>query len=349
MKRTLRRSILTFILALACIGALVYFAFQLVINCNDWVQQPYNGHMGGAKGLAQAGAIYDRNGEVLAKTVDGERVYNEDKTVRKALLHVVGDDSLNISTAVQSMYRTELTGYSFIWGLGMPSSLRSNNDITLTIDSNVSRDAYEALGDKSGACVIYNYKTGEVICSVSTKSYDPNSPPKEEDLEKEEYSGVYLDNCMSSSYTPGSIFKIVTSAVAIEKGIIKSLDDRSYYCNGSDKIGGKDDTSIINCYNKSAHGGEDFKTALAESCNLYFGELATEVGNEDMQEMADKMGINTSYDVSNIPTKKGNYDVKDANENQLAWSGVGQYNDQVNPMQMAVICGAIANGGTPVN
>ena len=85
-----------------------YLTFQLIMNADDWVDQPYNAHIAGSGGLAQAGAIYDRNGEVLAQTVDGERVYNENASVRKSLLHVVGDNSLNISTAAQSMYRSQL-------------------------------------------------------------------------------------------------------------------------------------------------------------------------------------------------------------------------------------------------
>ena len=68
-----------------------------------------------------------------------------------------------------------------------------------------------------------------------------------------------------------------------------------------------------------------------------------------MTKTAEKIGINSSFDVDGIKTAKGSYDVSDANENQLGWSGVGQYNDKVNPMQMAIICGAIANGGKATN
>ena len=60
------------------------------------------------------------------------------------------------------------------------------------------------------------------------------------------------------------------------------------------------------------------------------------------------MGINASFKISSIETKAGNYDISQATTHQLAWSGVGQYEDKVNPMQMAILCGAIANGGTPV-
>ena len=101
MKRILRRSTLIFAVAVAFIGGMGYLAFQLAANAEDWVDQPYNYHVSGSGGLSKAGTIFDRNGVVLAQSVDGERVYNENPSVRKSLLHVVGDNSSNISTAVQ--------------------------------------------------------------------------------------------------------------------------------------------------------------------------------------------------------------------------------------------------------
>lgn len=343
MKRVLRRSTLILIITLAFIGGIGFLSAELVMSADDWVDQPYNAHISGNGGLAQAGTIFDRNGVALAQTVDGERVYHSDENVRRALLHVVGDNSLNISTAVQSMYRSELTGYNLIWGLNMPESLRSSHDITLSLDADVCAAAYDVLSsyDKKGACVIYNYKTGEIICSVSTHTYDPNDPPKITEDNEKEYDGVYLDNVLSSLYTPGSIFKLVTCAAAIEH--IPDIYERTWYCGGSEELGGSDITCV------EPHGTIDFKQAMACSCNIVFAELAVELGPEIMTETAEKIGIDLSFKVDDINTAKGVYDVSKADTNQLAWSGVGQYNDKVNPMQMAMICAAIANGGQTVN
>lgn len=345
MKKILRRSTLIYIVALAFIGGLGYLAFELVTGADDWVDQAYNAHIAGDGGLAQAGAIYDRNGTALAQTVDGKRVYNESESVRKSLLHVVGDDSLNISTAVQSMYRSQLIGYNLVFGLNMPESLRASHDIKLTVDSATCAAAYDVLAayNKKGACVIYNYKTGEVICSISTMAYDPQAPPEITEDNESEYEGVYLDNVLSSTFTPGSIFKIVTSAAAIEN--IPDLYDRTWVCNGSENIGG----SEVTCTDMETHGTLTYKEAMAHSCNIVFAKLAVELGSDTMTKTAEKIGINSSFDVDGIKTAKGSYDVSDANENQLGWSGVGQYNDKVNLMQMAIICGAIANGGKATN
>ena len=345
MKRILKRSTLILVFTLLFIGGASFFCVELVFNADDWANQPYNAHISGNGGLEQAGAVYDRNGTVLAKTQGTDRVYNENYSVRVGLLHTVGDNSLNISTAVQSKYRSQLTGYSLIWGLNMPQSLRTSHDITLTVDANASAAAYDALSayGKQGACVVYNYKTGEVISSVSTYSYDPEAPPEINENNEHEYEGVYLDHVLSSSYTPGSIFKLVTAAAAIEN--IPDLFERTWYCEGHEDIGGAE----VRCVDGEAHGTLDFYGALEHSCNIVFAELAVELGPEKMTAAAEKMGINLSYEIDDVSTAKGHYDVSKATTNELAWSGVGQYNDEVNPMQMAILCGAIANGGNSVN
>ena len=345
MKRILKRSTLILVFTLLFIGGASFFCVELVFNADDWANQPYNAHISGNGGLEQAGAVYDRNGVALAKTQGTDRVYNENYSVRVGLLHTVGDNSLNISTAVQSKYRSQLTGYSLIWGLNMPQSLRTSHDITLTVDANASAATYAALSayGKQGACVVYNYKTGEVISSVSTYSYDPEAPPEINEDNEHEYEGVYLDHVLSSSYTPGSIFKLVTAAAAIEN--IPDLFERTWYCEGHEDIGGAE----VRCVDGEAHGTLDFYGALEHSCNIVFAELAVELGPEKMTAAAEKMGINLSYEIDDVSTAKGHYDVSKATTNELAWSGVGQYNDEVNPMQMAILCGAIANGGNSVN
>ena len=345
LKRILKRSTLILAFTILFIGGASFFCVELVLNADDWANQPYNAHISGNGGLEQAGAVYDRNGAALAKTQGTDRVYNENYSVRVGLLHTVGDNSLNISTAVQSKYRSQLTGYSLIWGLNMPQSLRTSHDITLTVDANASAATYDALSayGKQGACVVYNYKTGEVISSVSTYSYDPEAPPEINESNEHEYEGVYLDHVLSSTYTPGSIFKLVTAAAAIEN--IPDLFERTWYCEGHEDIGGAE----VRCVDGEAHGTLDFYGALEHSCNIVFAELAVELGPEKMTAAAEKMGINLSYEIDDVSTAKGHYDVSKASTNELAWSGVGQYNDEVNPMQMAILCGAIANGGNSVN
>ena len=342
MKRIMSRSIFVLIVTLAFFAGICLFGFRLVTQNEMWVSQPYNGHVASSNGLAQAGDILDRNETVLAYTDENEgRVYHDDKATRESLLHLVGDNSLNISTAVQSMYRGDLTGYSFVLGLGLPKSLRTNNSLELTVDADACRAAYEAMGGKDGACIVYNYKTGEVLVDISTPTYDPQNPPEITEDNEEEYDGVYLDNAVSSSYTPGSIFKIITAAGAIE--YIPDIYEQTFTCTGELDVDGEK----ITC--EDAHGTIDFKTAFAQSCNTAFGQISIQVGYDRMEEIATAMGFNKSFEVSGITLSKSVYDLENAlGDNQLAWSGIGQFEDLANPMHMALMCGAIANDGAPV-
>lgn len=343
MKRIMSRSYLILIIAVAFFLGICFLGFRVITENGDWVQKPYNGHMSSSYGLARAGTIYDRNGTVLAYTdTSGERRYSDDESMRKALLHVVGDNSLNISTAVQSMFRTDLTGYNFVLGLGLPASLKTNRDVTLTIDADACKAAYEALGGHKGACVVYNYKTGEVLCSTSTLTYDPASPPEITEDNEKEYDGVYLDNVVSSTFTPGSTFKIITAASAIEN--IPDIYSKTFTCTGSYEIEGHK----ITC--EEVHGELSFEEAFSHSCNVAFAQIAVELGDEKLLDTAQEMGFNKgSFTMSGIPLATSHYDAIDAGDNYLAWSGIGQYTDLANPMHMAMICSSVANSGTAVS
>jgi peptidoglycan glycosyltransferase len=346
MKRTLRRSMMIMVVATLIVGGVGYLSYRIITEHNTWINMPNNNHISSDGGLTQAGTITDRNGVELAKSVNGKRVYNDDESIRKSMLHVVGDDTINIGTSLQSLYRMNLTGYSFVWGLGLPTSLKPNSDMSLTMDAEVCSTVYNKFGSNKGACVVFNYKTGEVLCDVSTPSYDPNAPPDITEDNQDEYEGVYVDNVVGSSYTPGSIFKLVTTAAALK--YIDDIETREWYCEGVEYIGGDDESCKVYCNDSYAHGYETLDMALGNSCNVVFAEIAAELGIEKMTEVANEMGINSSFSMGDIDIKSGNYDVSDATKNQLAWSGVGQYTDLVNPLQMGIICSAIANGGKPV-
>lgn len=340
MRKTRSRSTMVLIIALLAIVGLCVFIVKIFLNAGQWIQHSYNGHLAGSGGLSSAGEIFDRSGNTLAYSQDGERLYNSDYTTRLSTLHVVGDDSLNISSAIQSSYRSQLIGFNYLWGLGLPSSLKAGGNITLTIDSSACNAAYNALGGHNGAVVVYNYKTGEVLCSVSTPTYDPMDPPEITEDNEKEYDGVYVDKVLAGLYAPGSTFKIITAAAALEN--IPDIENETFTCNGSTNIGGNE----ITCMH--IHGELTMKEGLAQSCNVVFSELAARLGKDKMTAMAEKLGFNSSVIVNGTETARQVYNVSKADENGLGWSGIGQYTVEANPMQMAIMCGAIANGGTAV-
>lgn len=339
MRTTGFRSMVLYILLAAFLGGLGYFLFNLVVHGSQWAMQPYNGHIYSENSTVKLGDITDRDGNLLASTEDGVRLYSSDESVRRALLHTVGDPYGYISTSVQYTMRAKLSGYNIVTGLNDTFFNRMGSNIALTVDQDACVAAYNALGGKNGAVLVYNYKTGEILVKVSTPTFDPNSVP--EDIETNDaYKGAYLDNTLSGSFTPGSIFKIVTAAAAMEK-YPDSWSTITYDCQGAVELTGSD----VTCLHGNAHGTQDLAAALGNSCNVYFAQLANDLGAQALQEKAQEMGFNMQLDFGSIPVAESTIDLNGVNENQLGWAGVGQYTVLANPYHMMVLMGAIANGG----
>lgn len=334
MRTTGFRSMVLYLLLACFVGGVVYLGVNLFLHGGQWAMQPYNGHIS-----SSLGNISDRSGNVLATSTEEGRTYSDSETVRRALLHTVGDPYGYISTSVEYTMRDKLTGYNLITGLNDTIFNRMGSDIALTVDQNACAAAYNALGGKNGAVLVYNYQTGEILVKVSAPGFDPAYIP--EDLETNEaYKGVYLDNTLSSSFTPGSIFKIVTAAAAMEQWP-DTWSQWTHTCTGSENIGGSD----VTCLYGTAHGDQDMFSAMGNSCNVFFASLASEIGAQALQAKAEEMGFGREFSLGSVPTAQSEIDLSAASQNELAWAGVGQYTVLCNPYHMMVLMGAIANGG----
>ncbi|WP_099205461.1 penicillin-binding transpeptidase domain-containing protein [Scatolibacter rhodanostii] len=336
MRTTGKRSIVLYIALFIFVGGLAWFFVSLYMNGSMWAMQPYNRHIS----LTAMGKITDRNGNILAESKEGARVYSESEDVRKALLHTIGDNNGSIGTSVQATMHSKLSGYNFITGSSKTMFNSFGNDIKLTIDTDVSLAAYYALGSHRGAAIMYNYKTGDILAKVSQPTFDPSNPP-EDILENDYYKGAYVDRVLSSSFTPGSIFKIVTLAAAMDKWP-DSWAEKEFTCEGSVMIGGAEITCM------GVHGVQNAQQALGNSCNVYFSQLAVEIGADALQKKAVELGFNKTLSFQGIDTAKSSVDLTQADSHNLGWSGIGQYTDLANPYHMMTLMGAIATDGSYV-
>lgn len=337
MKQMKMRAFIMVILSALFVAGIAVLCLFYIVQGTEWAMYPANTHIYSDGTITQAGTITDRNGVVLAETVDGVRKFNDDKNIRKATLHSVGDFSGFIKTGLHSSYIDKLTGYNKI--NGVYSYSKEGNNIEVTLDSDVCVTAMEALGDHSGTVGVYNYKTGEVICMVSTPTYDPNSKEDTQKAKSGEYKGVFLNRFLSSTFTPGSTFKVVTATASIE-----TFDDaytREYTCNKGVMIDGE----WISCLGN--HGTLTLKDALAKSCNAYFSQLAADLSEETLTEYAEKAGFNKAFSMDGIDAKVSFFDVSKGRDIDFAWAGMGQYTDMMNPLQYLTFMGSIANGGVP--
>ncbi len=322
MKQVRSRAKIILILSLCFLIGVGSFLFLWVRNGGEWVN--FFGHTS----LYSQGVIYDRGGALL---YDGEAgTYNESKNVRKATMHLVGN--ANIATSMRTMLSDRLSGYHLLTGTAFGSQ-----DIYLTVDAELSRTAYEALNGQKGVVAVYNYQTGDVLCAVSSPTYDPQNPP--EDTSGSEYEGVFLNRFFSNTFPPGSIFKVVTAAAYIENR--PAWRDFRYSCGGSLNVEGQ----TITC--PYAHGeNQDLYTAFANSCNGAFGQIALDLGGTVLEDYMKKAGLLDSHDIMGIDTARGQVTPAEAGSVNLAWSGSGQFHNLVNPASFLMLMGGVANGGS---
>ncbi len=340
MKKIERRAIMCLLLAVILLGGLCVFVYRDITQGAQWATFQGNRDVY-ADGKLAKGKVLDRHGDLLLKNTSDGPVYSDSDDVRAGCMHITGDKGNNISTGANRVFLKRLIGYTFVNGIYSLEDKRVDNNtedgnnsgktLKLTIDGGLCATAYEAMGRQSGAVGVYNYKTGEILCMVSGPTYDPAYPPDPEDVE----NGTYINNFTSSKYAPGSTYKLVTAAAAIETG----KDGFEYDCDGVADYGHGDKVTDID-----AHGDVDLKEALEVSCNCYFGKLAEEVGGSTLEEYTEKAGLMKSYDIDGIKTTEGTFTFPDGGVN-LAWTGIGQYHDMVNPCSMMVFAGSIANGG----
>ena len=331
MNRVAARSTIALMLVVVLLGGMCLFSVEYMMKAGDWVIFQGNPHVYNGVNIG-CGVITDRSGMVLLDSTDG-RTYAADGAIRKSTIHWLGDRYGYISAPAVTAYAPEMAGYDFLNGLYGYGG--TGGSAELTISAEVQKVALEAMGNKKGVVAVYNYKTGEILCAVSAPNYDPDNVPKIDDSSK--YEGIYLNRFTQTTYIPGSVFKLVTTAAALDS--LKNAEELEFTCKGSYEMsGGK-----VKCTGE--HGKIALKRALQKSCNCYFAQLTEVLGAEKLQKYVEKLKITESVSFDGITTAKGSFSVADASAQQIAWAGIGQHLDAVNPCRFMTFMGVIAGGG----
>lgn len=335
MKKISGRTVFTTLLSLLAIVGLVLFVIQYFFEAEKWVTHAGSPHVYSG-GNISTGSVQDRDGVMLLYNNENGRNYSDDSLIRKATLHLLGDRKGYIEAPLINTYAEYLINYNKITGLYGQSE--EGCTMNLTLSSNACTTALNALGERKGTVGVYNYKTGEILCMVSSSTYDPDDMPDMETIDSDPYyEAVFLNRFTRATYVPGSIFKLVTAAAAIDN--IPDVFSRSFNCEQQTIIGGE----YVTC--EQYHGGISFGTGLVKSCNIVFGELAVELGAETMSRYAKAAGVLNTIDFDGTTTTAGNFDLTGRGDADIAWAGIGQFTNLINPCQFMTFVGSIANGG----
>ncbi|MFD9814833.1 peptidoglycan D,D-transpeptidase FtsI family protein [Streptomyces sp. NPDC059080] len=222
-------------------------------------------------------------------------------------------------------------------------------DVATTIDASVQKAGYKALGAKKGAAVALDPATGKILAMVSTPSYDPGKFAGSDDADGKAWQAMSDDpdspevnRALRQALPPGSTFKLVVAAAALENGLYSSVDEPTRspdpYTLPHTRTRLTNESASAPCENA------DIRTALQYSCNTVFAKMAADLGKDKVRAQAEKFGFNDGKIDTPVRNGKSVYP-KDMDEAQTALSGIGQFDDQATPMQMAMVVAAIANGG----
>lgn len=333
MNRIARRAVITLLLCVLLMAGFVFFLCEYIGNAGDWVIFAGSPHVysGGNIGC---GVVVDRAGILLLDLNDG-RDYSADAAIRKATVHWLGDRRGSVSAPALANYSAEMAGYDLL--NGVYSYGQTGGVAELTLDAYVQKAALEAMGNYKGTVAVYNYKTGALLCAVTTPTYDPDNIPDIDGDTTGAYDGVYWNRFTQSAYIPGSIFKIVTLAAALETD--PDIQNRTFVCTGTYAVGEDE----VTC--EGAHWEQSLKQAFCNSCNCAFAQIALELGSQTLEHYAKQFQITESLTFDGITTAGGNFEVLEATPVNVAWSAIGQHKDQINPCRYMTFVGAIAAGG----
>jgi peptidoglycan glycosyltransferase len=346
MTSAIRRSAAVVLLAFLTLSAgLVYWQ---VLRAQSLDGSPSNPRTAEASQTEQRGTIFDSGGDVLARSVEGldgrfQRQYKD-----SSLAQTIGYLSTRYGVdGLESSFDGYLSGsqgsdpFTAIWA-DITRSPTRGNDLVLTIDPALQRTAAAALGDRPGAVVVLDPKTGAVLAIASSPTYDPNQIDSRGEALLQDADKPLLNRATHGLYPPGSTYKTVTAAAALDSGTVKPTD--SYQCaNDGILIRG----FRIACTNAPAGETQwDFQRAFAYSINATFAQVAVQIGAPRFTDYSHRFGVgeDLTFDTDvarSLVAQPGST----LDEVLLASSGFGQGQLAVTPLQMALVAATIANGG----
>ncbi len=231
---------------------------------------------------------------------------------------------------------------------------KPGRDLYLTVDAELQKFAIDRFGSESGAAVVLDIETGDILAFVSTPAFDPNDfvngiSSKDYAVLRDdvEYSPLY-HKAYDGTYPPGSTFKMVVAAAALEAGVIDP--NERVYCPGHYRFG----NNTWHCWKKRGHGSVNMHWALKGSCDVYFYEIARRMGIETLADMGRRFGFGQRWELGLHGGRSGVMP-DDAwkraargepwYEGETLNIGIGQGQVAASPLQLAVMSARIAAEG----
>lgn len=323
---------------------LVLFNFR---TAEQIINNPYNKRVDNQSLKVVRGDILTRDGVIVAKTaIDENGEEYREYPFDNIFCHSVGFASSKIKTGIEqseNFYLLSETDNIFDQISNDISGKKPKGaNVNTTLDFSLSEAAYKALGDNKGAVIAMDPKTGEILCMVSSPSFNPNDADEkyEEWLNYESADSVLLNRATQGLYPPGSTFKIITALEFIREN--DNYLDYSYMCEGSAYISGG--TSIA-CFDSNVHGNESLLTAFANSCNSSFSTIGCGLNKTSFINLCNTFLFNSNLPVGFEYSKSSFSLTENSSISEMQETAIGQGKTMISPLHNLMIVSTIANKG----
>ena len=325
----------------------------MVVQAEEYQNMSGNSHTMVQESSSERGTISTYDGVVLAQSVEqDDGTYEREYPAGDLATHVIGYYSPIYGTSgIEASYNDTLTGEEdFATWTDVLNSLTGEsvpgNDVVLTINSTIQEAAQEAIEGESGACVVMDPQTGAILALASSPTYDAEDFEEvleEANSDDSSTDSSLLNRATGTLYAPGSTFKIISLATAIENEV--ASESTTYNSPGTIEIDGGDVTN----YGGSSYGYITLARATELSSNTVYGQLGVDIGSELLVEGADAFGFDTEIEFPLTLVSSVMPDPDDMTLWETAWAAagepVGQEGPNVTVLQMALVGSAIANDG----
>ena len=238
---------------------------------------------------------------------------------------------------------------------------QNGSDLTLTIDANIQSIAEKYLkqgcieneASRGGNVIIMDPNTGDILAMATYPDYNLNDPYTPTHIDSKEWNkmssedqtntlySLYKNRAISDTYEPGSVFKIITSAVALEEDLATTDTANAYKCTGVYNVSGIN----ISCSHGAVHGNLSLRQALEKSCNAAFMQIGQKIGAKTLYSYYDAFGFFDKTNFASVGEASSNFwNLSDVGPIELATMSFGQ-RFNITPIQMITAVSAVANGG----
>ncbi len=324
------------------IGLIAYIMHFMIVEKDQVIANAANSRLDSFAADVIRGDIVTKDGKTIATNNGDKRYYPYDdmfahavgfSKYTKAGIELVGNYYLleSHASAPERLFHT------------LREESNRGDTIVSTLNFDLQKKAYDALGNANGAVVVMEPDTGKILAMVSKPDFNPNDIDAvwKEANSEDSTSSVLLNRATQGLYPPGSTFKVLT-ALSYMRQYPRKYKKYQYECNSEEQIF---NNVAVHCYGKKMHGEEDLSKALANSCNQAFADIGTKLDVDKWKDTLESMLYNKNLPYNGASATSRFYLDGKSDKGFVPQTAFGQGDTLVTPLHNAMIISTIANGG----